>query len=195
LQLTFTAWVQSLNTRDDGRRKTNASCQQHEPLSRHAIGLFSFITSLKSIFLQSSNHTEHSHAQNTTALQPNIYLTVILRLLVKNKGRAPFPSAHYCHIQLQTSESVSVGYKPPKIIFEQNRQLINIKVKTLAKERKDERNEVCTTVAAMSRPQTLSLNTNLKHIFQSTLRMSFLLNNPSQRLQILDRDKSVDESG
>jgi len=98
--------------------------------------LFSFITGLKSILLHNSNHTEHSHAQNTTALQPNVYLTGIQLLLVKKKGRAPFASAHHCQVKLQTSESVSEGNKISKIIFEQNRQMINIKVKTLAKERK-----------------------------------------------------------
>jgi hypothetical protein len=75
---------------------------------------FQFITGLKSIFLHTCNHTEHSHAQNTTALQSNVYLTGIQRLLVKNKGRAPFPCAHNCQIKLHTSQSVSVGYKIQK---------------------------------------------------------------------------------
>jgi len=133
--------------------------------------LLSFITGLTSIFLHSCNHTEHSHAQNTTALQPNVYLTGIEWLLVKKKGRAPVASAHHCQVKLQTSESVSEGNKISKITFEQNHQMINIKVKTLAKERKKERKkrerrEVCPTVTAMSRPWTLSLNVNLKPILQ-----------------------------
>jgi len=32
MQLTFTAWVESPNIRDDGRGKTNRSSQKHEAL-------------------------------------------------------------------------------------------------------------------------------------------------------------------
>jgi hypothetical protein len=37
MQLTCTAWVESLNTWDDGRRKTYKACQQHQSLSLHDI--------------------------------------------------------------------------------------------------------------------------------------------------------------
>jgi hypothetical protein len=37
MQLTCTAWVESLNIRDDGRRKTYRSCQKHESLSLHVL--------------------------------------------------------------------------------------------------------------------------------------------------------------
>jgi hypothetical protein len=59
MQLTCTVWVESLNTRDDGREKTYTSCQKHEILSshdllftgRHLLGV-SFITSLSQIYAQ-----------------------------------------------------------------------------------------------------------------------------------------------
>jgi hypothetical protein len=75
---------------DDCRRKTNISCQQHESLSRHDVVIFSFITGLKPTFLHSSNHTGHSHAQNTTALQPNVYLTGITAVIGQKEGKGPF---------------------------------------------------------------------------------------------------------
>ena len=51
-----------------------------------------------------------SHAQNTTAFQPNLFLTRILRLLAhKNKSRSAFRRANHCQGQLQTSQSLTVG--------------------------------------------------------------------------------------
>jgi hypothetical protein len=91
LQLTCTAWVESLNTRDDGRGKTYWSCHKHEYLSLHdvnncrlSLGV-SVIHSLKSNFLRISNHIKLkqkkncfiSHVQNTNALQPNVFVTGI----------------------------------------------------------------------------------------------------------------------
>jgi len=48
-----------------------------------------------------------SHAQNTTALQPNGFLTGIHPLLVTCKGRQAFRRARHCQGQLQTPQSVT----------------------------------------------------------------------------------------
>ena len=75
----------------------------------------SFTTSLMSELctaISTKNTTDNecfnSHAQNTTALQDNVPLTGIHRLLIRNKGRWDFPSAKDCQAQLQTPQSVSV---------------------------------------------------------------------------------------
>ena len=52
-----------------------------------------------------------SHAQNTTALQPNAFLTGIHRILVTKKGRSAFLSANNCQSQLQTPQSVSAHFE------------------------------------------------------------------------------------
>jgi hypothetical protein len=69
------------------------------------------ITSLKPDFctaLNMHNGTDNnyvlSHAQNTTAVQPNIFLKAIHLLLFKNKGRSPFPRAKKYQGQLQTPQ-------------------------------------------------------------------------------------------
>ena len=49
-----------------------------------------------------------SHAQNTTALQLNLFLTRINRLLAK-KRRSVFSNVNHCQGQLQTPQSVTVG--------------------------------------------------------------------------------------
>jgi hypothetical protein len=94
-QSTFTAWVQTLNTRDDGREDTHTqrSCRKHQSLSlygllftgRHLLGA-PFIASLESNFctaLSTQNNTGNnciiSQAQNKTALQPNAFVTGIHR--------------------------------------------------------------------------------------------------------------------
>ena len=67
MQLTCTAWVESLNTRDDGRGKTYRSCQKLESISlhdllstgRHLLGML-FISSRK------SNLCRTVTTQNTT---------------------------------------------------------------------------------------------------------------------------------
>ena len=101
MQLTCTAWVESLNTRDDGRGKTYRSCQKLESISlhdlstgRHLLGIL-FISSRKSNLCRTvttQNTTESncvmSHAQNTNALQPNVFLSGIHRLLATNEGRS-----------------------------------------------------------------------------------------------------------
>jgi hypothetical protein len=77
--------------------------------------LFSYITSLnsnsrKAVTIQSTkvNNCIISHAQNTTALQPNVFLTGIHRLLVTKKGQSSLPGANHCSGQLQTAQSMSV---------------------------------------------------------------------------------------
>jgi hypothetical protein len=67
MQMTCTAWVESLNTCDDGWGKTNTSCQKHESLSlhnflsssRHLLGV-SFKKTPKFKFVHNSNHVEHN---------------------------------------------------------------------------------------------------------------------------------------
>ena len=49
------------------------------------------------------------HAQNTTALQPNVFLIGIHRILVTNNGRSAFLSATHCQGQLHTPQSVTVA--------------------------------------------------------------------------------------
>jgi hypothetical protein len=74
MQLTCTAWVESLNSRNDGRGKTYRSCEKHVSLSLldllstccHLLGV-SFITSLK------SNLCTTQTIQNIT--QNNYYFT------------------------------------------------------------------------------------------------------------------------
>ena len=55
------------------------------------------------------NNCISSHAQNTTALQADVFFTGIHRLLVTNKERSAFPSADHCQGQLQTRQSLSVA--------------------------------------------------------------------------------------
>ena len=58
-------------------------------------------------FMHSSNHIEEnrkfcfiSQAQNKTTLQPDVFVTGIHQLLVKNKEMSAFPSAKHCQGQL-----------------------------------------------------------------------------------------------
>jgi len=48
-----------------------------------------------------------SHTQNTTALQPNVFVTGIHLLLATNKRQSAFASANLCQGQLQTSQSTT----------------------------------------------------------------------------------------
>jgi hypothetical protein len=48
-----------------------------------------------------------SHAQNTTALELNAFLTGIHRLLVTSKGQSLFPSAYHFQGQMQTPQSLT----------------------------------------------------------------------------------------
>jgi hypothetical protein len=49
-----------------------------------------------------------SHAQNTTALQPDVFLNAIHRLVATNEKRSPFCSANYCQGHLRTAQSASL---------------------------------------------------------------------------------------
>jgi hypothetical protein len=120
--MTCTVWVESLNTREDGREKSYRSCKKHDYHCKDFVYWSPFVrcfvytrNKLKVKFMYSSNHTVHyrkhyivSHAQNTTAFHPTVLLTGIQRLLVTDKGRSAFPSENNCQCQLQTSRSVSV---------------------------------------------------------------------------------------
>jgi len=62
-----------------------------------------------------------SHVQNTTAIQPNVFVTGIHLLLATNKRQSAFASANLCQGQLQTSQSTavpsSVSYDIPSDIL------------------------------------------------------------------------------
>ena len=83
--------------------------------TRRSLFHVSFIMCLKSHLrtaLTTQNTTKNkyiiSHAQNTTALQRNVFLIVIDLLLVTRNGRSAFTSTNHFQGQLQTSLSVSV---------------------------------------------------------------------------------------
>jgi hypothetical protein len=91
-----------LHTRDDRWGKTYIFCEKHVSITALCNFPFfsSFRTSRKSNLrtaLTTQNTTEHytvlspTHTQNTTALQPNVFLTRTHLLLVTNKVRLPFP--------------------------------------------------------------------------------------------------------
>jgi hypothetical protein len=133
-QLTCAAWVESLNTCDDGRGGgTYRSCEKRTSLSLHELFstcrllpvFFSFIKLLKSNLcrtLTTQNTTDKncniSHAQNTTALQPNVFLVGIHPLLFTNKGGPSFSTADNCQGQLNTPQSVLAEETIYNIYFE-----------------------------------------------------------------------------
>ena len=111
--MTFTARVQSILAATFGRIKYRYS-RKHCSLSvrdlrstgRHLLGA-AFIARInpnlcKTLRTQykTENNCINSQAQNTTALQPNVFLTGIRQLMVT--------SANYCQGQLQTPHSLSV---------------------------------------------------------------------------------------
>jgi hypothetical protein len=124
--MTSTVWVVSLNTRNDGRDGGGGAYRAHKKHGYHSMTYFlthigcdlfgvSFITSLKSKLrtaLSTQNTTEKncimSHAQNTTAVQVNILLTGVHRLLVTNKGLSALPSSNHCQGRLQTPQQLSI---------------------------------------------------------------------------------------
>ena len=122
MQLTCTAWVESLSTRDGGREKIYRSCQKHDDvsfhgllsISRHLFGI-SFVTRQKSNLCAvpaTQNNTENNYyfyPNNTTTLQSNVFLTGIHRLFVTNNRRSSIPRANNCQSQLQTPHSVLVA--------------------------------------------------------------------------------------
>jgi hypothetical protein len=120
--MALTLWVASRNTHDDGRGKTYRSCRKHESLwlhdllsTGHHLSEVCFIRSWTSNLptaITTYNITENncttSHAQTTTALHTNVFLTRIHRLLVTNREVSAFPSANDCQGQLHTAQLVSV---------------------------------------------------------------------------------------
>jgi hypothetical protein len=84
MQMTCTAWVQSLNTRDDSQEKTYRWCQQHEFLSLHYL-------------LPAGRHWWDVSC-----------ITILnVKLLVTQKGSSAFP-ARNAQGQLQAPRSVSL---------------------------------------------------------------------------------------
>ena len=68
MQLTLTAWTESLNSRDDGRGKTYRSCQKHWPIRPHDVFLNKYRSPFVRCFvcnkskakcMHISKHTEH----------------------------------------------------------------------------------------------------------------------------------------
>jgi hypothetical protein len=119
MHLTFTAWVESLNTRDDVRGKTYRSCQKHHAVSlhyllstgHHLLGVTS-ITSLKSnLCITLTPQNTVLDTENTTVFQHNVFLTEMRLLLVTNKGPSAFPNVNHCQGQLQTPRSLAVTGK------------------------------------------------------------------------------------
>ena len=123
MQLTRTTWVESLHI-CDYRRGTlinfvkgtslNKNMSFFSPIGRHLLS-FSFLRSLKSnlytdltVWNIAENNCVISHAQNTTAFQPNVFLTGIHPLPATNNGRSAFPSTNNYQGQLQTSQSISI---------------------------------------------------------------------------------------
>jgi hypothetical protein len=132
--MTCTACVEFRNAREDGREKIHRSSQNHDC---HCMAFFywspfvrcfiynkpqvKFMHSFKTQYTAGKNYIS-SHAQNTTALHTNVFLTEVHvhLLLVTNKGASAFPSANNCQGQLKTPQSVSVVTPPPPIWWKQN---------------------------------------------------------------------------
>ena len=109
----------AFDTQDDRLGKTYRSGQKRESLLLHGV----FVYNKPELnFMHSSNHTGHcrnnctiSHAQNTTALQPNVMLIGIHWLLVTNTGQSAFPGANNCQDQLQTQQWESAHAVEPLV--------------------------------------------------------------------------------
>ena len=103
MQLTCTAWVESLTLRDDGRGKhthhvRNISLYHYDFLTdtgRSVLGVL-FVTST---VLATYKRSVLSRVQNTITVEPSVFL------MVTNKGDRFCPSANYCQGQLQTPQS------------------------------------------------------------------------------------------
>jgi len=110
--------VQQIHYTQYNRYTTHSSCQKNQSISlrlslhtgRHLLGV-SPTTSLNSNFCtsltaQSSTNKKCiiSHAQNTTALECSVYLTVIHCLMVTSKEQSVFPSVNHCQGPLQTPQ-------------------------------------------------------------------------------------------
>jgi len=110
--------------------KIYRSCQKHGSLSLHCLPStgrlmlhVSLTTSLKPR-LRTAQTTQNtiennctiSQAQNTTALQPNVFLTGIHRLMVRDNRRPAFPTVNTLPMST-TNTSVSIS---PKVMFREN---------------------------------------------------------------------------
>jgi hypothetical protein len=116
--LTFTAWVESLYIREDGREwrggRTYRSCQKHLFISLH-VAIPLFITILKSNLYTpltkcdtTVNNSSTSYALNMTAFQPNAFFGGKHRLQVIKHASVSFPQRKNCQGQTQTPQSVWV---------------------------------------------------------------------------------------
>ena len=127
--MTYTAWVESRNARDDGGGGGSHTDPVKNISLYHSMTFplldilldVSLITSLKPNLcttVTKQNTVENkfivSHAQNATALRTNVFLTGIRRLLVTNTGRSAFHRANHCQGQLQTPQSVTAVTLPTK---------------------------------------------------------------------------------
>lgn len=106
-----------------GRWKIYRSCQKYVSLSLHYLPStgrlmlhVSLVTSLKPRLrtaLTTQNTIENnctvSQVQNTTALQPNIFLTGIHRLLVTDNRRPTFPTANT--LPMSTTNKLQISPK------------------------------------------------------------------------------------
>jgi hypothetical protein len=122
IQFTCIAWVESSDSRDDGKGKIYRYCQKHGNLSLpYLLSILSFVwyfvyyeppCQISCTALSSQNTTENNCiilcAKNTYALYHNVFLTGTHRLLVTNKWGLSFPTANNCQGQLKTPRSVSV---------------------------------------------------------------------------------------
>jgi len=102
MQVTFTAcWV-----RRSGENPVKNTSLNHYVHPLHT----PLIKSLSHIYAQlvTENSTEITiipHAQNTTALQPNVFFIGIRRLLVTKTGRSPFPTVNIAHLRQECHNS------------------------------------------------------------------------------------------
>jgi hypothetical protein len=108
MQQTCTVLVQSFKSRDCDRRKTYRRSRENK---YHCMTFFPLVAIREMFLHKTENHKSNcviSSAQNTTALQLNVFLNVINQLLVTNKGVVVFRSANIYQGQLQTPQSLTI---------------------------------------------------------------------------------------
>jgi hypothetical protein len=112
----------AINSRNNGRNRTHTDSVKHMILY-HCTAFFPLLPSIRcfiykpksnictAVTIQNTTEKKRiiSHAQYTTALQPNVLLTGIHRILPTNKRRSAFQSAIHCQGQLHTPQSLSVA--------------------------------------------------------------------------------------
>ena len=103
-------------TREGQGKHELDSMKNNKSLSRCDV-VFMFVTTLMSHLctaITTHNTPENKcinlHAQHTTELQTNVFLTTTHRSLATNRGRSAFPSAKKIQGQLQTPRSVGVVF-------------------------------------------------------------------------------------